>query len=1029
MSSNWSTVFLLFLIKSHCLVWGIDLNNTSDQEIYRNILDLVKKGKLKDSVPYVDALVGRLEQRSTENPTQLSSLYFFGGIGYSQSFTDQTDSEKLDKALVYFEKYNIKFPDGDQAHTCFLQRGEILRKQGKWLASNETLIKLYKNLYLMNRLTTVESQEVLQQIVENFYIVKDWENGYPWFSLLLKTSSDPMVQSRASIALIEYNLQKNKFASIKEWLPYLSSKNPVRYEIGFNIALLNIAQKLSKKKEAAYATFIYGLVIDTQEITRYHQRRKSELEEQLIGLSQNFSIDPEELDDYEEKCRNKIQQSNKQLEILQNPKSTSYVPPYAKTLKWLKAKNYLAANRTYESFWAFYKIIKDYPEYTTNEEIFYSAFSLAIKISFYKEAEELGKEYLNNTNYQEYRRSIAVKLGKLYIDQKKYSKFSHLVNLMVSENNSDDYAAQLISMLGAMYLKNGDLVGMKEQFKNLLKSNPNNHSTVAGCTYWHGLAHLLSNELNKAKIRFQEIIRNYPNSHYYPEAKFRYASIFYSLEKWEKANLLFEEFVLQYPETILVPEAESFMGDMDAHKGKLQQALQHYQKVKETVNIKKNPQQIDFIAHATFQSTKLLEQNRRPKEAIQIYLDFIEKHPDAKCLAEIIYSLGTAYEKSNNPGQMLKVWIDAVVQYGDNPSANGIDRILEIYVEKFKYHQKKITINQEILKKLYSNLEERSKMVTNGAYRYKQFINPYIDKDLIKMVTHNRKFRSQFVKNPEILNPIIAKYQNMHDSFVKESPKVTFTNAYQKAFSENRPTLGFRIQMVLDQIGELGNPSTMIFSEEDFQVASPATLHWMGKKMQDIRQLEIAKKAYLRAITRYPRSSIIPKTLLALAELELLQENLLEAIRLFLKVETRFPNTKVAASAILGRGKILLLQKKYPQAREVFQSILKNRDWRGERFFKAQYSIGKTHYQEGDLQEALSFFERAYFGGVQFRTTAILSLQNIIKILLRLEDRKRAQILIQEFMDNNAFFDYYMNSMDTIFREAYESLKNTYNQF
>ena len=1022
-------IVLILLFTNHCyVILGTDLENTPDQEIYSNILNLVEKSQISDSIPYIDVLVDRLEQRSSTQKSELPSLYFFGGIGYLQSSDNGNDGENLDKALIYFEKYNLNFPDGEQAHNCLLKRGLILKDQNKWIASNQVFIKLYQNHYLKDRLSQEERQEVLQQIVENFYILKNWEKGYPWFTLLLKTSKDPEIQSRTSLALVEADLEKDELDSIKKWLPFLTKKTPARYQVGFNIALLGIARELSKKNQAPYAALFYRLVIDSQEIIDYHQKRKSLLKKQLSTLSKNLSINKEDLSNYRMECNKKIQQAEQQIAILQNPENPSYVPPYTMTLKWLQAKNYLTVNRPYEAFWAFYQILNQYPQSPNIEEIIYSAFSLALKNSFNQHAIELGTHYINDKKNQKFRRPIAVQLGKLYIDQKQYQKFLHLAEIIITENSGDNYAAELIARLGAMYLENQNLEGMKNQFYKLWKANPSNTAT-AGCTYWYALAQFLDNELHQAKERFLEIIEYFPDSDYYPEAQFRYASILYSLEQWEKANLQFEKFVLQYPKTLLVPEAESFMGDIDAYQGKLQPALHHYQRVNETVNLKENPQQIDFVVHATFQTAKLLEQNQRPNEAIQVYLDFIKQHPKAKSLPEIIYSLGIAYEKSDNPGQMLKVWIDAVAKYGDDPSADGIDRILELYAEKFEYYQKTIVINQTTLERLYYDAKERFKIINDGAYRYKRFMNPYIDKELVYQLTHNRTFRSKFVNNPQLLDPLVKKYQNMLKNFVKESPKVTFTAAYQKAFSQNLPTLGFRIQMVLDHIGGSGDHSIMIFSDDELQIASPATLLWMGKKMQDMGHLQIAKTAYQRAITRYPQSPSIPKTLLALASLALQQGDPTEAIHHFISVETDFPNTRAAASAILGRGKVLMQQKKYPQARQVFQSILKNRDWRGEIFFQALYHIGKTHYQESNLQDALSFFERAYFGGVQFRTPAILSLQNILEILTKLGDRERTQILIQEFMDNDAFYDYCKNSKDETFIKVYGTLQEIYQKY
>ena len=78
-------------------------------------------------------------------------------------------------------------------------------------------------------------------------------------------------------------------------------------------------------------------------------------------------------------------------------------------------------------------------------------------------------------------------MAQYYLSHQKWDKFYAIAPEIILENSNDDYAVQVLLMLGGSYLQNADIIAMRAQFKNLWDQNKKTRIT-SDCIYWYALS-------------------------------------------------------------------------------------------------------------------------------------------------------------------------------------------------------------------------------------------------------------------------------------------------------------------------------------------------------------------------------------------------------------------------------------------------------------------------------------------------------------------------------------------------------------
>lgn len=1003
-------------------------DNLTDSTVQEKTITLIQQGKYVEALPFVEELIKRLEKRPAEQQAPIPDLAFFGGLAYMQLYSTTSVDKMLLSAIDKFKLYLTKAPLGSRAHTVHLRMGDCYRGLQQWQEAAQILIKLLNTPEIRGSLTEEEREDTLKKICQSFYLLKNWEQGERWFKALLAEAKDNANKSLAATSLIEIYIKDLRYEEISKLFPYLSIDAPSRYNPGFNVALLNGARSFAQKEKIAEAAVLYYLVLTTEEMAKYFAERKAYYERQIPLIRNNPLFTESTALDKISKADFEIKKAETELDRLTNPKSKFYIKSYTIELEWLKAQNYILAGRDFEAFWAFENIYSSYPNYDKREDIVYSVFIQAAMTGFVDKAIAIGEAYMDNKNYQKFNRLISAKMAELYLKADQLSKFYKIIDQAIQKDPNDEYAEQMILLLGSKLLESGNVDSMIARFSEYLEKYPRS-KVVDGSLYWLGLANLFQGKYEESIQLFSEIIRDHPQSNYYPDAEFRRAVSYYSLDDVQKAYDLFMQFTRDYPRIFLRPEAESFMGDIAAQEAWVDKAIVHYSNVERTSDLLNHPSQISFISHAALQLGKLLRANDRHEQALEVYEDFFTKHPESEDASMALYEKGLTYEEINRPGDLMRTWLRAIMELGNQPEATGVDSIIVFYNRKYLDFQIEFEQNKKFFQDMMFDEEFRTKILDGFAFQREYFAKyPFIAKEVQEALLRKPEFRKQIMAKPSVLQPYLDTYRNMEESFLEELPKTTFTREYSNALRNGKITLAFRLQMALDEMGELGTEEVVVFTRDDMLNASARSLVWMGGKMLKLGGREDAAYAYQLVIDRYPNSPAIVDAILNLAEIKAMQKEYDEAVKLYDRIVTEFSFSAKLPGAILGKADLQLLQQNFEGAREGYASILANRDYRGPYFPESMYKIGLSHQLEGNLEQAVSFFERTYFAYSGYPLWAAKACLSAGRLFVEIGNRDRAIELLQEFLDSKLFLDFYNDSDDVEYIQVYSEIQKLFNQ-
>ncbi len=192
-------------------------------------------------------------------------------------------------------------------------------------------------------------------------------------------------------------------------------------------------------------------------------------------------------------------------------------------------------------------------------------------------------------------------------------------------------ADQSMFMQGFIYLLLDDQEGARFQFAQLLKQYPET-ALADEVDYWTGMADYFAGDYGTAREHFRGYPERWPQGGYGREAQFRVATATFSLGEYEQAIPLLVEFSDQGDADELTAEALVLLGDALIGQGKVEEALQSYQRV--AISNER------FFEEAYFKRVKVMRLSDRTDEMRALLQGFVENFSASSRLPEAVYWLG-----------------------------------------------------------------------------------------------------------------------------------------------------------------------------------------------------------------------------------------------------------------------------------------------------------------------------------------------------------------------------------------------------
>ncbi|MFW5882759.1 MAG: tetratricopeptide repeat protein [Verrucomicrobiota bacterium] len=957
-----------------------------------DLSDLVERmfqdGQAEQALPAVEALLERIE--AFEQPEQrapLESLYFLHGVSLMRNYSMSPDPELLQRAIESFDKALEEFPRTDNRHFIVMNRADCYRGLGEFGKAADDLELLLKRP-LVNQLNQSQLEDTREKIVEAYYIQRNWEEGIPWFKAVI-TQGDEDAKGQAASALVEAYIETGEFGGVMQLLPLLTQAGDQRYSIQFNLSLIEGGDKLSENGRFQEAALLYYLALGRTQIIEHLDRRIRELQAEVRDYRSRGTRT-----DYVAELEIKLEATRKRREQMDE------IQDYTPDLEWRRARNFYDTGRTYEAFWAFERLAEDYPDDQDRIEDFrFLMLSMALENEMWDRAEEIAEKYLAG-GLDKYEREIKLMMIQATHKRENWERFTPVAEEFLENESRSTEASFIAYLYGDSLMKQDKIEKLIEEFDALKEAHPN-APIAQTALYWGALGRLFIQDYEGAEERFRALLDANAYGPFSEDAHFRLGVSVFGQQEYERASRIFLKFIQERPASNLRGEAEAFTGDCLAALGQADEALEHYQSVPQ------HTMKISMINHATFQAGKLLEANKRFSEMASLFRDYIETYGDRGKIAEATFRLGKAYEHLGQPQRMIEEYVSAITEFGNDPDRYGVDDILDAYPDKYAEYSQRFSDTIAVLERLISDRELRREILPQDGRR-KAFSffadHPNLAKDVRQALLFDPEFRRQALRNTSALEEWLTEYQELQQRFPSQDPTARLSEEYKKARQKDQKTLQLRLQMALENIGAQPENAILVFSPSDLQVASPATLIWMGNKLLDDDtegSRDMARQAFERVTERYPDADeMVVEATFALGNYYLAAERYDQAIDLFNKLQTELPSGDLFGPSILREADALRLMGRYDEAMEGYDTILRMRRLRGEMWAEATYKKGLCLYESARFNDARAWFERTYIAHAGFKDWAIQGILMNATALNRLGNKDGAREVIDYGYEN-----------------------------
>ncbi len=436
--------------------------------------------------------------------------------------------------------------------------------------------------------------------------------------------------------------------------------------------------------------------------------------------------------------------------------------------------------------------------------------------------------------------------------------------------------------------------------------------------YLRAMSSLVTGSNKQGITEIGEYLKKYPEGRFVSDARFRIASAEFALQDYDAASKHVSEWLADYPDNSQRGEVLSLQGDIYAGQQLIDQAIKSYRAALSL------PLSDDLLGYVLDELTKHYQARREFNEAVLMWKDFAREKPDHPFVVNAAYWIGRLRAREGKTDEAIAQMSAIAIRYVGDPSRDSLERLLS-------------QIAAFVAKPAKSNAGgKRSPVPTMSEVEQRiagLFLAPV---------------------------PTASKSDNSNENDVNALAKATtearvlFTTAEVASFRKDKT---YR-DALLTRIAE--NPP---------EALPPGILGSVADLLYEQGKVEQAKSFYDYLVTRYSKSIYADFGYVGLGEIAYAAGNYDTAYTQFSNAIDRAGARFKLMEATLGRAKTLFAQGKLDQAKELFEQVASNRQWRGASTAQSVYSLGAILEKRGgseNLAQAQAHFQRVYLSYRKF---------------------------------------------------------------
>ncbi|MFX3681323.1 MAG: tetratricopeptide repeat protein [bacterium] len=366
------------------------------------------------------------------------------------------------------------------------------------------------------------------------------------------------------------------------------------------------------------------------------------------------------------------------------------VADYGPALSFRIARCYMAGQRSFEAYWAFRRLEEVAAKPTEagganfGEEALYGQVKMAAACGFDERVGRLARRYLRTAPYTRFIGDVGYELLQTAVRAGNEPAIWELTEAFLDRVRLDPNlqdAPKLVYLVGSTLMAANDGPVLRTQLEPMLLQYPD-RGFSDGLRYWLGLVAVGEGRFGPALEYFDVIGRDYPEGSYSEDASYRMGVCWFGLWDYGQARRQLEGFLEDYPESRLVCEAQALLGDLAGAEERWDAALQAYAAAREA-GAWMNPPNLDYLNHAVFAAGEIFAQQERWIEMEEWFEAYLRRWGRKGRAGDALYQLGRAQVALGRTEEMLELWIESILQFGNDPRDHGPDLMLAEFPEHF----------------------------------------------------------------------------------------------------------------------------------------------------------------------------------------------------------------------------------------------------------------------------------------------------------------------------------------------------------
>ncbi|MFT5123615.1 MAG: TolA-binding protein [Kiritimatiellia bacterium] len=842
------------------------------------------------------------------------------------------EQEQFDQSKDAFKAYLAQYNRGRHRKPALILWADAHAAKEEWDEVLKVGGRIYKDVTLNFR----ENLAMYGIMGEAYFQLENWQEAVePLYWTFKNGSGDERIGAATYLTICLVRLKE--FKKLYEFVPFVYN-TPARYDLGLQMALVEEGDEFYDDGASDKALLLFRLVYKKSELLIQLDALLTKMErDKKRMMTQEQSTVGETLASKSRRYDRSIKRAKEQLVELKE------FEDYDQEIDIRVGNCYFELERYLEALYTYHAIYEDYPDDDLAQQALYSCFTTAFAMKDIDRALHHAYEYVDAfppPKKSAFWDTVTLNIATIHVEREEWEKAIAIAQKAIKLKPDHSVVDNMIYIIGYSRFQLSETVVAMKQFERIFEKHPRSQF-LQPAQYWHAQGHLFEANYVPGREELLEFVGSYSIGPLYEDAYYRLGMAFYGEGDFTNALATFQAFVGEFPESILTSEAHAFSGDILASWGDehLDTALEQYTLGTETAV---NMVQTDY---ATMAMARLHELESNHEKIIELWSNYLIKHPEEGNFTEAIYWIGASYKNLNNWEKALNTFYDGVVKYGDDPHLYGIDMILRDIATEF-----------EGLPDINSPTYDPSK----------------VDRANLDM--------------------LLSLKQRLRDEMMK-------------AGKERRLTLLMRLAALFYSITKEGGSDAGILSafmrESYITNAGPISLVMMGREASKRGNMDMANRIYDHFLDEHKDSDLALEALKGVAETKLEQGKLDEAAVYLTDIANRFATMEDAAWANLRLADIYTKKRNFEAAEGLYSLVASVKEWSGDATPEALYGLGQAKIAQGKTEEATAYFENIYilYGG-GYPSWGVKAYIARARALVKLGRKDDAKAILQEMVDN-----------------------------